>query len=78
MKKIKNNLDINFYNKVLKEGKGMAYKITDKCITCGACAAECPVGCISQGEDKYIIDAESCIGCGTCAGVCPVEAPEEE
>ena len=33
----------------------MAYKITDACISCGACAAECPVGCISQGEDKYII-----------------------
>ena len=56
----------------------MAYKITDKCISCGACAAECPVECISKGEDKYIIDANSCIGCGTCAGVCPVEAPEEE
>ena len=26
----------------------MAYKITDKCIACGACAAECPVGCISH------------------------------
>ncbi len=23
----------------------MAYKITDQCISCGACAAECPVGC---------------------------------
>lgn len=56
----------------------MAYKITDKCISCGACAAECPVGCISQGEDKYVIDESTCIGCGTCAGVCPVEAPEEE
>lgn len=56
----------------------MAYKITDKCISCGACAAECPVQCIAQGEDKYIIDPEQCIGCGTCAGVCPVEAPIEE
>jgi len=56
----------------------MAYKISDKCIACGACAGECPVGCISQGEEKYIIDAEACIGCGTCAGVCPVEAPIEE
>jgi len=56
----------------------MAYKITDKCIACGACAAECPVECIKQGEEKYVIDQESCIGCGTCAGVCPVEAPEEE
>ena len=34
----------------------MAYKITDKCISCGACAAECPVGCISQGETKFEID----------------------
>ena len=39
----------------------MAYKITDKCISCGACAAECPVGCISQGEDKFVIDASACI-----------------
>ena len=55
----------------------MAYKITDKCIELGACAAECPVGCIQPGEDRYIIDPEQCIGCGTCAGVCPVEAPVE-
>ena len=50
----------------------MAYKITDKCISCGACAAECPVGCISQGDDKFVIDQSACISCGTCAGVCPV------
>ena len=56
----------------------MAYKITDKCISCGACAAECPVECISQGDGKFEIDASACIGCGTCAGVCPVGAPEEE
>ena len=56
----------------------MAYKITDKCISCGACATECPVQCIKQGEDKFVIDQNACIGCGTCAGVCPVEAPEEE
>ena len=56
----------------------MAYKITDKCISCGACAAQCPVQCISQGESKYQIDESVCISCGTCAGVCPVEAPEIE
>ena len=56
----------------------MAYKITDKCIECGACAGECPVQCISQGEGKFVIDKAACIDCGTCAGVCPVDAPEEE
>ncbi|MBE5806236.1 MAG: 4Fe-4S dicluster domain-containing protein [Clostridiales bacterium] len=56
----------------------MAYKITNKCISCGACAGECPVGCITQGDDKYVIDKNACIGCGSCLGVCPVEAPEEE
>ena len=54
----------------------MAYKITENCISCGACAAECPVGCISQGEERYEIDQNACIGCGSCAGVCPVDAPE--
>lgn len=55
----------------------MAYKITDQCISCGACAASCPVSCISQGDTKYVIDQNTCIGCGTCAGVCPVGAPVE-
>ena len=54
----------------------MAYKITDKCISCGACAQQCPVGCIEQGDERYVIDPSQCIECGTCAGVCPVEAPE--
>ncbi len=53
----------------------MAYKITDKCISCGACAGACPMTCISQGTDKFVIDENVCISCGTCAGVCPVEAP---
>ena len=56
----------------------MAFKITDKCIACGACTAECPVSCISQGDSVYTIDTEQCISCGACAGICPVEAPEEE
>ncbi|MBQ8907121.1 MAG: 4Fe-4S binding protein [Clostridia bacterium] len=56
----------------------MAYKITDDCIACGACEAECPVECISEGDGKYEINAEQCIGCGSCAGVCPVNAPVEE
>lgn len=54
----------------------MAYKITDTCISCGACAGACPVGCISQGNEHFEIDKEVCIECGTCASVCPVGAPQ--
>lgn len=56
----------------------MAYVITDECISCGACEAECPVGCITPGDEKYVIDAAECIDCGTCLSVCPVEAPTPE
>ena len=52
-----------------------AYKISDDCISCGACAAECPVSAISEGDGKFEIDADTCIECGACAGVCPVGAP---
>ncbi|MBE5767822.1 MAG: 4Fe-4S dicluster domain-containing protein [Clostridiales bacterium] len=55
----------------------MAYVITDECIACGACAGECPVGAISEGDGKYEIDPEKCLGCGACEGVCPVGAPKE-
>ncbi len=56
----------------------MAYKISDECISCGACEAECPVKAISEGEDKYIINSETCIECGACADVCPVAAPAQD
>ena len=56
----------------------MAYKISDDCVACGACAEACPVEAISEGDGKYVIDPEKCIDCGTCADVCPVEAPKPE
>ena len=56
----------------------MAFKINDNCIACGACAGACPVGAITEGDGKYVIDADACIECGACADACPVEAPEQE
>ena len=56
----------------------MAYKISDECISCGACACECPVSAISEGDGKYEINADECLSCGACAEVCPVGAPAAE
>ena len=79
--KIKNVLAFNFvllYNikNIVKEENIMAYKISDDCIACGACAAGCPVEAISEGDGKYVIDADACIDCGACADTCPVGAPQ--
>lgn len=56
----------------------MTHTINDDCVSCGACAPECPVNAISEGSDKYHIDPEICIDCGACADVCPVGAPRPE
>ena len=53
----------------------MAYKITDACIACGACADACPVSAISEGDGKYEIDADTCIECGACTYICPARLP---
>ena len=51
----------------------MAYKISNECISCGACASECPVDAISAGDDTYVISDE-CIDCAACVSSCPVDA----
>ena len=56
----------------------MAHVITDECLACGACQAECPVDAISEGDGKFVIDPELCIDCGACESVCPVGAPVEK
>ena len=54
----------------------MAYVITDECTLCGTCLETCPVEAISEGPEKYLIDADACTDCGACAAECPVEAIE--
>ena len=38
----------------------MAYVITDECVMCGTCVDACPVEAISEGDGKYVIDADVC------------------
>ena len=52
----------------------MAYVISDECVSCGTCAAECPAEAISEGAEHFEIDADACLDCGTCADACPTEA----
>ena len=39
----------------------MAYVISDECVSCGTCESECPAGAISQGDEHFVIDADTCV-----------------
>lgn len=58
----------------------MAYKITEDCISCGACEPECPNTAISEGQTIYIINPDRCTECvgahqsSRCVEVCPVDS----
>ena len=62
----------------------MAYKITEECISCGACEPECPNKAISEGQTQFQIDPAKCTECvgsypsSRCAEVCPVDAPKPD
>lgn len=58
----------------------MAYEITESCISCGVCEAECLQGAIHvTGADGYAIDPRRCqceegVDYIRCRDACPVDA----
>jgi len=58
----------------------MSYKITQDCISCGACEPECPNQAIKEGDTIYVINPDRCTECvgsfesSRCAAVCPVDS----
>jgi NAD-dependent dihydropyrimidine dehydrogenase PreA subunit len=63
-------------------GTPMTYVITEPCIGTKdqSCVEVCPVDCIYDAGDHFMINPEECIDCGACEPECPVEAiyPEDE
>ena len=53
-----------------------SYYITDRCIACGTCEDECPIGAIYESGVYYHINDSVCIDCGNCYELCPVSAIE--
>lgn len=59
-------------NRPYKQARGhrMAPEATEDCVSCGACAAACPVCAIDKGDPKRAA-GEACISCMRCIAVCP-------
>jgi len=54
----------------------MTYVITSACVDVKhkACAAECPVDCIYEGDRTMYINAQECVDCGACKLLCEIDA----
>lgn len=50
-------------------GRSMVPQATEDCVSCGACAAACPVRAIDK-DDPSQVDGEACISCMRCVSVC--------
>ncbi len=49
-------------------------RITNACISCGACMEACTFKAIFEGENQYHVNPERCDDCNSCRLVCPVNA----
>jgi NAD-dependent dihydropyrimidine dehydrogenase PreA subunit len=60
-----------------REEVPLTYVITEPCIGTKdqSCVEVCPVDCIYDAGDHFMINPEECIDCGACEPECPVEAP---
>ena len=56
----------------------MASGMSDECVSCGSGADVCPAAAMSEGDGKYVIDADACLECGTCEAECPNDAISAE
>ena len=66
-------------NAVMQKAYGMMrvtkpFYVTDECVSCGKCAADCPTDVISMENGRPVWTQSKCSHCTACINKCPTEA----